>query len=301
MSENLFVEENIQDTLRMRYTITERLFSGKSDFQKVEIVETAGHGRMLLNDDLVMLSERDEQIYHEMIAHVPLFVHPNPQNVLVIGGGDGGTVREVLRHRNVRKCTLVEIDKMVVDACKQFLPITAEVLDADKRATVLIQDGVKFLAKTKEKFDVIIIDSTDPIGPAAPLFGKEFYANVYRALTANGIVVAQGESPFYFADSQQSLVEIIGAQFEVKHLYNFTNMTYPGSLWSFAFASKGLCPVSNFDPVKVQRSKMNFFYYNEEIHIGAFLLPEFMRKRYADYLTPFQGEDEDGYDEGDDE
>jgi spermidine synthase len=285
-----FIEENIHDYLFMRYAVKERLFSGKSKFQKVEIVDTVGHGRMLLNDDLVMITERDEHIYHEMIVHVPMFVHPNPQNVLVIGGGDGGTVREVLRHKQVKKCTLVEIDEMVVDACKKHIPQTSACL-SDPRAKVLIEDGVKFLAETKEKFDVIIIDSTDPIGPAAPLFGPEFYANVHKALTNNGISVSQGESPFYHEENQTSLVKIISKQFPVKHLYNFTNMTYPGCLWSFAYASKGLCPVENFDPLRVQRSGMQFKYYNEEVHIGAFLLQEFMRKRYNDYLTPFHDHD----------
>lgn len=282
-----FIEENIQDNLFMRYAVKEVLFSGKSDFQKVEIVETAGHGRMLLNDDLVMLSERDERIYHEMIAHVPLFLLRNPRKVLVIGGGDGGTVREVLRHKSVRECVLVEIDAMVVEACKKFIPQTAAAL-ADPRARVLIEDGVKFLAETKEKFDLIIVDSTDPIGPAAPLFGPEFYASVRAALTEDGIVVAQGESPFYHQESQTSLLKTIAGEFPVTHLYQFCNMTYPGSLWCFAYGSQGLCPVNDFDPRRVQTAGMDFQYYNEEIHLGAFLLPEFLRKRYSQWLTPMR-------------
>ena len=287
-----FIEENIQSNLYMRFSVKEKLFSGKSDFQKVEIVETTGHGRMLLNDDLVMLSERDEHIYHEMIVHVPLFTHPNPQKVLVIGGGDGGTVREVLKHRNVQQCVLVEIDAMVVDACKKYIPQTADCL-SNPRAKVLIQDGVKFLAETKERFDVIIVDSTDPIGPAAPLFGEDFYRNVYRVLSETGLVVAQGESPFYHEENQRSLIRTIASQFEVVHFYNFTNMCYPGGLWSFAYGSKGICPVSDFNPNRVQRANIPFQYYNEELHIGAFLLPEFMRKKYSNWLTAFQDENSD--------
>ncbi len=181
------------------------LFSGKSPFQRVDIVETAGHGRMLLNDGLVMVSERDEHVYHEMIAHVPLFVHSRPQRVLVIGGGDGGTVREVLRHPSVEHVRLVEIDQMVVDACREHLPATAACL-SDPRVQVTIADGVRFVAETDERYDVVLVDSTDPIGPAAPLFGREFYGNVRDVLTERGIVVSQAENPFYEQAAQRSLL-----------------------------------------------------------------------------------------------
>src|SRR5690606_14533578 len=145
-------------------------FSAQSPFQKVEVFESSHHGRVLMNDGCFMLSERDEFIYHEMMAHVPLHVHPNPRSVLIIGGGDGGTAREVLRHPSVEKCTLVEIDEVVVEACRKFIPKTGKIFDHPKME-LHIDDGVKFVQQTDQKFDVIMIDSTDPVGAAQLLFG----------------------------------------------------------------------------------------------------------------------------------
>ncbi|MBA6358167.1 polyamine aminopropyltransferase, partial [Colwellia sp. BRX8-3] len=193
MHSNLWVEEKFEDFLGIKFKVEKVLFSGKSEFQTVDVVETKGHGKMLLNDGLIMVTERDEFAYHDMISHVPLFVHPHPKNILVIGGGDGGTAREVIRHLSVKKCTMVEIDEMVVDACKKHIPQTASALD-DERIDLIIGDGVQFVKETTEKFDVIIVDSTDPIGPAQPLFGEAFYKDVFNCLADDGIVVAQGES-----------------------------------------------------------------------------------------------------------
>ncbi|UPT76168.1 MAG: polyamine aminopropyltransferase [Elusimicrobiota bacterium] len=188
------MDEVYQGIVRTSFRLKKRLFKGRSKFQTVEVVETAGHGRLLLIDGMTMVSERDEFVYHEMIAHPALFTHPRPRNVLVIGGGDGGTVREVLKHRSVKSCTLVEIDGLVVEASRKYIPQTAKAL-SDRRATVRIEDGVKFVAETKEKFDVVIVDSTEPFGPAKELFGPSFYRNVKRILTKDGIVVSQAGSP----------------------------------------------------------------------------------------------------------
>ena len=281
--EGQWVEERFWDFFATRFRIKQVLFTGQSPFQRVQVVDTEGHGRMLLNDGLVMVSERDEFIYHEMIAHVPLFVHPAARRVLVIGGGDGGTVREVLKHKSVERCTLVEIDAMVVDACKVYIPQTASSLD-DPRVVVMIADGVEFVAQTKERFDVVIVDSTDPIGPAQPLFGPEFYGNVKKVLTERGIVVSQGESAFYSGEMQKSLLRILDGLFQRVGLYNYTNMTYPGGLWSFTFASKGLRPVADFDPSRVRASGIEFNYYNPHVHRAAFDLPQFMRKELGEFL-----------------
>jgi spermidine synthase len=279
-----WIEERFWDYFATRFKIKKVLFSGKSPYQKVDVLETEGHGRMLLNDGLVMITERDEFVYHEMIVHVPLFVHPEPRRVLVIGGGDGGTVREVLRHKTVDRCVLVEIDDMVVDACRQFIPQTASCLD-DPRVTVTIGDGVEFVAKTQEKFDVVIVDSTDPIGPATPLFGPEFYGNVKKTLTDKGIVVSQGESAFYAGDTQKALLRILAGLFDRVNLYNYTNMSYPGGLWSFTFASRGLRPVWDLEPERVQKSGLDFQYYSADVHRGAFAIPAFMRKNLAEFLS----------------
>ncbi|MBI3288481.1 MAG: polyamine aminopropyltransferase [Elusimicrobia bacterium] len=191
-----WVDEAYQGIVRTGFRLKRRLFKGKSPFQSVEVVETRGHGKLLLIDGMTMVSERDEFVYHEMIAHPALFLHPRPRRVLVIGGGDGGTVREVLRHKSVETCVLVEIDELVIAASRRFLPKVAGAL-SDARARVLIQDGVKFVAETKERFDVVIVDSTEPFGPAKELFGPAFYRNVARVLTTNGVVVSQAGSPFY--------------------------------------------------------------------------------------------------------
>jgi spermidine synthase len=232
-----------------------------------------------------MLSERDEFIYHEMIAHVPLFVHPRPERVLVIGGGDGGTAREVLRHPGVRACRMVEIDEMVVNACREHIPLTASSLD-DPRLDLTIGDGVKFVEETDERFDVVLVDSTDPVGPAQPLFGEPFYRNVLRVLNPDGVVVSQGESPFYEAETQRSMLRILHTVFDHTHIYNFPNLTYPGGFWSFTFASRGLCPLDDFDLARVAASGIHFRYYTEGIHRAAFALPAFMKDEVQDYLSP---------------
>ncbi|REL35079.1 polyamine aminopropyltransferase [Thalassotalea euphylliae] len=284
MHSNLWVEEKFEDFLGLKFKVEKVLFSGKSEFQTVDVVETKGHGKMLLNDGLIMVTERDEFAYHDMITHVPLFVHPNPKNVLVIGGGDGGTAREVIRHPGVEKCTMVEIDGMVVDACKAHIPQTASALD-DPRINLIIGDGVKFVAEhshqDRDKFDVIIVDSTDPIGPAQPLFGEAFYQDVFNCLTDDGIVVSQGESSWYAMDIQQSLLKVLNAVFPSSYLYSFSNLTYPGGLWSFTFASKKYHPVNDFNPARVADSSLDFDYYNAALHSAAFALPSFVQKGLA--------------------
>ena len=283
MHSNLFVEERMENKYAMRYKVNNVLFSGKSPFQTVDVVETELLGKMLLNDGLVMVTEKDEFVYHDMICHVPLFTHPNPKKVLVIGGGDGGTAREVLRHKSVEKCVMVEIDEMVVDACKEFIPQTSSAL-SDPRLELIIGDGIKFVEETTEKFDVIIVDSTDPIGPAEPLFNISFYQNIANCLTDDGIVVSQGESPFYHVEMQQKLLGIIDEVFPISTIYNFSNLTYPGGLWSFTFGSKKYHPVKDFDPSRVGDSGLSFEYYNTEIHKGAFAIPTFMRNNLGQFI-----------------
>lgn len=262
------------------------LFSGVSPYQKVDIIETEGHGKMLFNDGAVMVSERDEFIYHDMMVHVPLFVHPQPERVLVIGGGDGGTVREVLRHKNIKKCVLVEIDPFVLSSCKEFIPQTAQAL-CDERVEVICGDGVNYVAQTKNTFDVVLVDSTDPVGPAQPLFGDEFYRNIKKIIGEKGVVISQAESPFYDLEVQKKLLSILKNHFEKVHIYNFTNMTYPGGLWSFSFASSSLCPIKNFSKNRVINSNLSFNWYNSEIHTASFSLPEFMKRELKEYLTEF--------------
>ncbi len=281
------VTEVVEDFMKISYHAEKILFSDKSEFQKVEIVQTKKFGRMLFNDNLLMISELDEHIYHDMIAHVPIFTHPNPRSVLIIGGGDGGTLREVLRHKNIDEVVMVEIDKMVVDACKKYIPQTSASMD-NSRAQVLIDDGVQYMSQTEKQFDLIIIDSTDPIGPATPLFGKEFYKNVNRVLRDDGIVVAQGESPHYCTEIQRSLLKIQSEIFPLCHVYNFTNLTYPGGLWSFTLSSKKYSPIKDVSFNRIEESGLDFSYYSYLVHKASFCLPNFMLKNLSDFLTPVE-------------
>lgn len=272
-----YIEEKHPVGFTVRYEAKDLLFEGQSDFQNVKVVDTQGFGKMLLNDDLVMVTEKDEFVYHDMLAHVPLFVHPNPKRVLIIGGGDGGTAREVIRHSRVETCVMVEVDQMVVEACKKHIPLTSAALE-DPRVDLRIEDGVKFMKETDQSFDVILVDSTDPIGPATPLFGEEFYQDLFNRLSEDGIVVAQGESPFYEQTMQKKLISLVKPHAHHYAFYNFHNMTYPGGLWSFLYASKKYHPVEDFAAERVQGSGLKFRYYNEQIHRGAFALPEFQKQ-----------------------
>lgn len=283
MHSHLWIEERSNEFYGMRFKVKNVLFSGKSEFQTVDVVETEGHGKMLLNDGLVMVTERDEFVYHDMIVHVPMFVHPNPKKVLVIGGGDGGTAREVLRHTSVEKCVMVEIDGMVVDACKQHIPQTSCVFDNPK-LELKIEDGIKYVKETKEKFDVVLVDSTDPIGPAQPLFNVDFYRDINQCLNNDGIVVSQGESPFYEVPMQQKLMSIINETFDISSIYNFGNLTYPGGMWSFTFGSKKYHPTKDFEKSRVTSSGLDFQYYNADLHNAAFCLPTFMQKNLNEFI-----------------
>lgn len=273
---DLWIEERNQDTHAVRLRVESVLFSGESEFQTVAIVETAAHGRLLLNDGMIMLTERDEFVYHEMIAHVPLLVHPAPRRVLVIGGGDGGTVRECLKHPTVEHVRLVEIDALVVDACREHIPQCAACL-SDERVQVTIADGVAFVAETTERYDAVLVDSTDPVGPAQPLFGPAFYGNVKRVLSEQGIVVSQCENPWYEPDAQRALLDILGDLFPVVSLYNYHNLTYPGGLWSFSFASKGLRPDAAPDAARVA-ALGQLKWWTPAIHRAAFALPAFQQR-----------------------
>jgi len=282
---DLWIREVHKGIVGLYFKVEKNLFSETSPYQRIDIYETSGHGRMLFNDGIIMLSERDEFVYHEMIAHVPLFVHPAPRQVLVIGGGDGGTVREVLKHRAVERLVMVEIDKMVVDACRKYFPSLTSGLD-DPRLEILYEDGVRYVSDTSQTFDVVIVDSTDPVGPAEPLFGSDFYKNVSRRLNPDGILVTQAESAFYDPELQLPMLAHQRSFFERLHLYLYSNLTYPGSLWGFGFASKGLCPIRDFDPDRVAAAHISSRYYNAGIHQAAFMLPTFVAEELGAILDP---------------
>lgn len=272
----LWVTEQFKD-LRSSFRVRETLFSGTSPYQKVDIVDTITFGRMLLLDDMVMTTEKDEFVYHEMISHVPLLVHPNPKRVLVIGGGDGGTVREILKHPEVEEVVLCEIDDMVIDACREFLPTIAVAFDHPK-LTLNIGDGVTYMAEKAENFDLIIIDSTDPVGPGEGLFTKAFYENVTQALNPDGMMVAQTESPF----TDQSLIEKIypfyRSYYPIVRMYLGHIPTYPGGMWSWCFCSKRYEPqLTQAHMERARAIEKTCRYFNIDMFQSSFSLPNFVQ------------------------
>ena len=282
--QNKWITENYNDIYKMSYKVKKQLYSKKSPFQKIEIYDTEYLGRVLLNDDLLMTSERDEFVYHEMIAHVSLFAHPNPKKVLVIGGGDGGTVREVLKHKSIENVVMVEIDSCVIEASKEFISVTAEQLENSK-LNLIVDDGVKYLKEaTDNSFDVVLVDSTDPIGPATPLFNESFYSDVKRVLAEDGLVVSQCENPFLEMETQKYLLGIKAKLFKETFVYNYSNITYPSGLWSFSIACKS--DLKPFLPVRTESFVVDLKYYNRRVHEAAFALPQFQYNALKEVLTP---------------
>lgn len=263
----------------LSFLINKVLYQEKSVYQEMKIVETDDFGKVMLLDDVVMVTEEDEFVYHEMLTHVALFSHPNPQDILIIGGGDGGALREVCRHARVKTATLVEIDDMVVRGARQYFPVFKEGLDNPK-AKILIEDGIRFLQETEVKYDVILIDSTDPVGPATGLFQIDFYQSCKRALKENGIIVAQAESPYIHTlqDVTRAMVRDMKSMFSEVHLYLASIQTYQAGLWSFLFASDTINPRARFQQQAYQEYVLPLRYYNEEIHQACFALPTFVKK-----------------------
>lgn len=277
-----FTEEHTPN-VRLSIKIDKQLYSDHSEFQRIDIFDSVEFGRVLALDGYLMLTEKDEFIYHEMITHVPMCVHPNPRNVLVIGGGDGGTVREVLRYDSVETIDLVEIDEEVVTACKEYLPQTASGLD-DPRVTCYYEDGLKYIRRVEDKYDVIIVDSTDPFGPGEGLFTKEFYGNCYKALHDDGIMVNQHESPFYEDDAyaMQRAHKRIRESFPISKVYQLHIPTYPSGHWLFGFASKKYHPIRDARLEEWKKLGIRTRYYNANLHCAAFAVPTYVEEMLKD-------------------
>ncbi len=280
---DLWYTEKHSDNVGITMKISKTLFSGKSKFQQLDIVETLEFGRMMLLDGLVMVTERDEFIYHEMIVHPALFTHPHPKKVLVIGGGDGGSIREIMKHPEVELAVLCEIDGLVIEKSIEFLPSIASEIDGNNPKVKLhIDDGIAYIRDHQNEFDIILVDSTDPIGPAVGLFEENFYRLVFSALKGDGIMIAQSESPFYHDSIQKSMYQNLRAVFPIVEMYQTFIPTYPSGFWSFAFASKQYHPISDFDHDRSAARNFDTRYYNEDLHCGAFMLPTFARDNIAE-------------------
>lgn len=257
------------------------LFSEQTEYQLLEVYETDTWGNIMTIDGMVMLSEKDEFVYHEMIAHTAMFTHPNPERILIIGGGDGGTAREVMKHASVQCVDMVEIDKAVVEASKLYFP---HVGDFDNpKLKVLFEDGISFIKNITDPYDVIIIDGSDPVGPAEGLFEKEFYQYCYHALAEDGVLTTQTESPWVesYHPSIKKVFKSLGNLFPISKMFTCAIPLYPAGLWSMGIASKKEDPVSEDTLSRISKAEnilVTLRYYNAAIHPACFALPQFVKK-----------------------
>lgn len=258
----------------------ENLFTGISEFQRVDVFHSRAFGNVLTLDGLMMVTERDEFFYHEMITHIPLLTHPNPKTVLVIGGGDGGTVREILKHDSIEHIDMVEIDEMVINASKRYFPTVASELDNPK-VSVLVQDAVEFIKDKTDCYDIILIDSTDPIGPGEGLFNENFYNNVKKALKKGGICVPQTEGPFAQSENMEKIYKLLNKVFKFVAPYCAAMPTYPGGLWSWGFCSDDVEIPTDYTKIDEQRAlkiSKTCKSYNRKLHSAVFCVPNFVEK-----------------------
>ncbi len=257
--------------------VRRHLYSKQSDFQQIDIFETPEFGRVLALDGSVMLTERDEFIYDEMITHVPMSVHPGITDILVIGAGDGGVVKELCRYDRVKRIDLVEMDPEVITACRTYLPENAARLD-DARVHIHYENALRFIRRCKDAYDLIIVDSTDPFGPSEGFFTLEFYGVCYNALREDGIMVNQQGSPFYQHDAEamQRCHKRIFNTFPISKVYQAHIPTYAAGYWTFGFASKKYHPVDDLDVESWKALNLRTKYYTPRLHVGAFCLPAFL-------------------------
>ncbi len=263
--------------IKLNIRVKKQLFSEVSDIQQVDVFESEDLGKFICLDGEIVFSEADEFIYDEMVAHVPMAVHPHVRNVLVIGGGDGGVAKELCRYPEIEQIDVVEEDEMFVYVSKKFFPETAEGLD-DKRVNLYIQDGLKFLRGKVGEYDLIINDSTEPFGPTEGLFTKEFYGSCYKALNDKGIMVYQHGSPFYADDRDEcfKMHQKVYKTFPVSKVYQAHIPTCSSGYWLFGFASKKYHPLKDFDPDKWNARGIKTRYYTANLHPGAFMLPRYV-------------------------
>ena len=276
---NFWFSENHTPNVKISIRVDRQLYSGKSEFQRIDVFDSPEFGRFLTLDGYMMLTEKDEFIYHEMITHVPMAVHPLVKKVLVIGAGDGGVIRELTRYPEIEHIDMVEIDPLVVEVCRKYLPKTACRLD-DPRLSIHYEDGLKYVRFKENEYDLIIVDSTDPFGPGEGLFTREFYGNCYKALKEDGIMVNQQGSPFYAEDAtaMQRSHQRIASTFPISKVYQAHIPTFAAGYWLFGFASKKYHPINDMDAAAWNALNMRTRYYTSRLHVGAFYLPAFLEE-----------------------
>ena len=283
--EAIFVEQiGEHNPWRQTFLMSEKLYEGKSEFQNIVIFQNAEFGRVLALDGIIQTTEADEPFYHEMIVHVPMMAHGRAKRVLIIGGGDGGTLREVLRHKCVEKVTMVDLDGEVVSLSKKYLPNQSKGAFENPKTQLLIQDGIEFVKNTKDKFDVIICDTTDPVGPGEVLFTSDFYANCKKILNQNGLIVTQNGVPFINNGASAVALQNLVPHFKDARFFVTSVPTYVGSFMTFSFATDN----PKYHDISVEElsrrlsaldGKMH--YYTPEIHKASFALPQYIKDQRA--------------------
>ena len=270
-----------QHTKDVQFSIKSKrqLASHQSEIQRIDILETYEYGRVLVLDGELMITEKDEFIYHEMITHVSMAVHPNVRDVLVIGAGDGGTIRELVKYPFIENIDMVEVDKDVVTLCMVHMPFTACKLQ-DPRVHMYFEEGLRFVRAQKAEYDLIIVDCADAYGPAEGLFTREFYGNCFKALRDDGILINQHESPFYSEHSMtvQKAHKQIAAVFPLSMVYQCHIPSYPSGHWLFGFASKKYHPIDDLKDGYWNALDIKTRYYNTDLHRGCFYLPTYVKE-----------------------
>ena len=263
--------------VKLSVRIDKQLFSGESEYQRIDVFESEEFGKFVALDGDIVFSEKDEFIYDEMVTHVPMAVHPCVKRVLIIGGGDGGVAKELLQYPSIESIDVVETDKLFVDVCRDIFPEVACGL-SDPRVKVYYDDGLRFLRNKKEEYDLIINDSTDPFGHTEGLFTKEFYGSCYKALKSDGIMVYQHGSPFYDEDEDacRSMHRKVYRSFPISRVYQAHIPTCPSGYWLFGFASKKYQQINDFKPENWKKLKIETWYYTANLHMGAFMLPKYV-------------------------
>ena len=275
----LWYTDQHTDNVHFSMKVEQQIVSKESFYQKIDLLKTYDYGKVLVLDGELMITERDEFIYHEMAVHVPMAVHRDVRKVLVIGGGDGGSVRELVKYESIERIDVVEVDEEVVNVCKNYFPETSCKFK-DERVHIYFEEGIRFVRGVYEEYDLIIVDCSDPYGPAEGLFTKEFYGICWKALKEDGVLINQHESPYYkqHARSVQLAHNHIKSAFTYSTVYQCHIPSYPSGHWLFGFASKRYDPIADLDAEKWNRLGIKTRYYNTDLHKGAFYLPNYVKE-----------------------
>lgn len=271
--------EHHTDNVKLSLKVDQHLYSNENDLGRVDIFESQEYGKMLVVDGYIVFTERDEFIYDEMLAHIPMAVHKNAKRILVLGSGDGGVVDELVKYKTIEQIDLVEINDGVIEACREFFPEVAESLN-DPRVTIYTENALRFIRHIEQEYDIIIVDSAGFYGPGESLLTREFYGGCYKALREDGIMVNQHQSPFYDDDriETQKAHKRIFNTFPISRVYQAHIPSYPSGYWLFGFASKKYHPVNDLDAA--YWNSLNIFteYYTTNLHVGCFALPAYVER-----------------------